>query len=214
MSSGPRPSPTVLLGGLAAAGAIFGHHFAYRLASSEVHHGSRLMEATGHRYFGGCLAVALGLVMAALVSFLRSRHQAPKRGQSPMRLGLYLAPRLVPAQIGAFLVLEAAERILVARSGVAGLLNDYHVQIGVLIQGAVALCAAGVLALLASVVDRVSRRASRPRPGRRRLVPAILPRVYVASTPAVAVRAGTISFRGPPNLFSVSPALVAALIRT
>lgn len=200
MRDGPRSFPALWLGGLAAAGTVAGHHLAYGIASSDALHKERLLAATGHRYFGWCVAVALGLVMAALVSFFRSRFRSSGNGERPARLGLRLAPRLVPVQIAVCLALEAAERALVTGAGPGALLGEPQVQIAVVIQGAVALCAAAVLALLASVVDRAARRTTRPRPARTRSVPAILPRVQVASVPAIAVRAGTISFRGPPSI--------------
>ena len=195
-----RRSPALWLGGLAAAGAIAGHHLAYEVASSGAHHKERLLAATGHRYFGWCAALALGVLLAALASFFSSRLRAAGTGERPLRLGLRLVPRLVPVQIGVFLAREAADRVVGAGGGLDGLLAESHVQIGVAIQAAAALCAAGVLAVLASVVDLVARRTGRAPPPRARAARAILPRVQVATIPHVAVRSGTISFRGPPNV--------------
>jgi hypothetical protein len=201
MRDGTR-SPALWLGGLAAGGAIGGHYLAYWFASTDAVPRERLLEETGHRYFGWCAAIALGLVMAALASFFRSRFRTAGRGRTPARLALHLAPRLVPLQIGTCLSLEAGERSLVAGKGlegIGGLVGEPHVMVAVAIQAVVALCAAGILAVLASVVDRVARLTGGPRPRRARSVPAILPRIQVAPVPAVAVLSGTISHRGPPN---------------
>ena len=59
----------------------------------------RLLEGTGHRYFGWYVAIALGLIMAALVSFFRSRLRFAGNWDRPAQLGLRLTIRLLPVQI-------------------------------------------------------------------------------------------------------------------
>jgi hypothetical protein len=199
MGHGKRFSPALWLGGFAGAWAIAGHHVAYMLISRDAVPGGALPAATSHRHFGWYAAIALGMVMAALASFFRSRIRSEDRGQPPALLALHFAARLVPLQIAACLLLHAVEHSLVA-GGLGAFLAEPQVIVGILTQTMAAACAGVVLALLASVADLVAlHRGGGPRPRRTRSIPAILPRVQVALTPAVAVLAGTISHRGPPN---------------
>lgn len=199
MGHGKRFSPALWLGGFAGAWAIAGHHVAYMLISRDAVRGGGLPAATSHRFFGWYVALALGLVMAALASFFRSRIRSGDRGQPPALLALHLAVRLVPLQIAACLLLHAVEGFLVADE-LGGLLGKPQVIVAIVTQTTAAVCAAVVLAALASVADLVAlHRGGGPRPRRTRSIAAILPRVQVALAPAVAVLAGTISHRGPPN---------------
>ena len=199
MGHGKRFSPALWLGGLAVAWAMAGHYVAYTLMSSDAVRGEALPAATSHRYLGWYAAIALGMVMGALASFFRSRIRSGDRGKHPALLALHLAARLVPLQIAACLLFHAIEHSLVA-GGLGAYLAEPEVIVGIVTQTMAAACAGVVLAVLASVADLVAlHRGGGPRPRRTRSIPAILPRVQVALAPAVAVLAGTISHRGPPN---------------
>jgi hypothetical protein len=199
MGHGKRFSPALWLGGLAVAWAMAGHYVAYALMSSDAVRGEALPAVTSHRFLGWYAAIALGLVMGALASFFRSRIRSSDRGQHPAFLALHLAARLVPLQIAACLLFHAIEHSLV-EGGLGAFLAEPQVIVGIVTQTMAAVCAGVVLAVLACAADLVAlRRGSGPRPRRTRSIPAILPRVQVALAPAVAVLAGTISHRGPPN---------------
>jgi hypothetical protein len=196
MGHGKRLSPALWLGGSACAWALTGHHVAYMLMSHDAVRGGGLPVTTSH--FGWYTALALGVVMAALAGFFRSRVSSGDRGQHSALLALHFAVRLVPLQIAACLLLHAVEGFLVAGE-LGGLLAESQVIIAIVTQTTAAVCAAVVLAALASVADLVALRGGGPRPRRTRSISAILPRVQVALAPAVAVLAGTISHRGPPR---------------
>jgi hypothetical protein len=198
MGHGRRLSPVLWLGGSACAWALTGHHVAYMLMSHDVMRGGGLPVTTSLRHFGWYSALALGMVMAALAWFFRSRVNSGDRGQHSALLALHFAVRLVPLQIAACLLIHAAEGFLVAGE-LGGLLAESQVIVAIVTQTTAAVCAAVVLAALASVADLVALRGGGPRPRRTRSISAIFPHVQVALAPAVAVLAGTISHRGPPR---------------
>jgi hypothetical protein len=177
------------------------------LVSRDAVRGVGFAHATSHRFFGWFAALALGVVMAALASFFRSRIRSGDRGQRPAFLALHFAVRLVPLQIAACLLLHAVDGFLVGDE-LGGLLAEPQVIVAIVVQIAAAVCAAVVLALLASLAGLVAlRRGGGPRPRGSRSISAILPRVQVALAPAVAVLAGTISHRGPPTAPQLPPYL-------
>jgi hypothetical protein len=196
MGHGKRLSPALWLGGSACAWALTGHHVAYMLMSHDVVRGGGLPVTTSH--FGWYTTLALGVVMAALAGFFRARVNSGDRGQHSALLALHFAVRLVPLQIAACLLIHAVEGFLVAGE-LGGLLAESQVIVAIVTQTTAAVCAAVVLAALASVADLVALRGGGPRPRRTRSISAILPHVQLALAPAVAVLAGTISHRGPPR---------------
>lgn len=174
------------LGGLAVAGLIAGHCFAYRFfadAGPHAHHHS------SHSHLPYLLAVIAGLLIATLGSVLDHRigSRVPKPGST--------APLLLAAQVTGFLGLSILDRVM----GMPGTeIGSRAFWVGLLIQVVVAYLGAILLSVLRRTIDAIDRalRAERP-PVTAADADAVTPSLTVA-IPSLAMATGGPTFRGPP----------------
>ncbi|MCI0637071.1 MAG: hypothetical protein L0206_24610 [Actinobacteria bacterium] len=192
MREGPRIRGLPVFG-FAVAGLLIGHALSYAIAIPDPYHRDLVLERTGHGYLSLFGEAALILLLAG-VAALVARALGGGRPERTDRFG-NLAGLLVCIQVSAFAGQEVLERVL---TGVplGVLAHDHLLSIGLLVQVAVALCAAGLLRLLARassrIADVVRPRVDPPRAGRGSVVP-------VSSTrPARLLLASAANVRGPP----------------
>lgn len=180
----------LIIGALAFVAVIASHNLAYWLAAPDPHYRAELLHSTGHRYFVYVSAIALGLLVATLTSFLRTG--AHQRGSMLARFS-YIAPRLLAAQVSGFLALEAGERAFLG-SGVGDLLTEKPVLIGLVLQLLVALVGAASVCLVAAVAGRLRRSRQSPR----RAAPRTFALPLEPLPLHALVAAGAATPRGPP----------------
>ena len=123
----------IAVAGLGAAGLVGGHALGYALAVPDPHHRAALAEASGHAYMPSAAWVAAVAGLAALVAGVAWGYLHP--GRAPRR-GPALA-LLVPAQAGAFVLLEVFERL--ASTAGMGTLSPRLLAVGVAVQALVAV---------------------------------------------------------------------------
>lgn len=187
------------LGGLACAGVAAAHWIAYLIAPPDGHTHAEGLAATGHRVWPYLVALAAGASVAALSGFVSDRF-GDDPGASGAALWRHAAARLIPMQVGAFVLLELAERALFADPGHTGLLGEPVLWVGIALQVVCALAGAGLLVLFARTIEliqvlvaRLFARATAPaRPA--------APFVATRSIRALVMATGGPTFRGPPAL--------------
>lgn len=189
----PSARASLWLGGIACAGVALAHSVAYRLAAPDPHAAARLLESTGHRYWGSTVLVAAILALGGLAGFGTNRWRSAPAAATGTLVWRY-ARRLTWLQAGLFLVLEATERGLASTSPVE-LLSEPAVRIGLALVVVVALLGALALALLAAAID-VLRGALGARPGPRTSLAARYSSQRGAACPRPV--ADGWSLRGPP----------------
>jgi hypothetical protein len=151
------------LTGVAVAGAVVGHMVAYVLAVPSPTVRVALLGATGHAYWTAAIAAASVVGLASLATTLRRRFRAgllagrPEPGE---RLGS-VAGQLAGFQVAIYLVQEALERLEVGIPAHA-LLDGRLLGIGVVVQSAIALALAVLLAAAGRAAEAAGR-AVRPR---------------------------------------------------
>jgi hypothetical protein len=188
------PGLRLVLGGTAGLGVILAHVLAFLVAEPHSHVREELLASTGHRYWALTVSIALALFVGGLVSLVWNGVRAAQP-RSAARLFLEAAPRLVPLQVIGFVLLEAAERLVVGHL-TCDLLTEPVLVIGVITQVAVALVGAALIALLSRVVAALVSAIRRP-----------IARAAQTLTPTstsdhgwspVHVAAGGRTLRGPP----------------
>jgi hypothetical protein len=188
------PGTRLWIGGLAAGGVVAGHAAAFRLAEPHPERRQALLAETGHGAWPLLVAVAMGVLVASLGSFAagRLREERPAPGGALLR---GTAGRLVPLQLGAFLLLEAVERLSTGRD-LAELPGEPVIAIGLVVQVVVALAGAALLTLFARFVDRLGR-LLRGAPRAPKVLAA--PGALVIALPHCRAGCGPASPRGPPT---------------
>jgi hypothetical protein len=185
------------LTGVAVAGAVIGHMVAYVLAVPEPTVRVALLGATGHAYWTAAIAAAVVLGLASVATTLRRRFLAGLLASRPPpaeRLGR-VAARLAGLQIAIYLLQETLER-LEAGIPAHALLDSRLLVTGVVVQTAIALALAVLLAAAGRVAEAAGR-ALRPPP--RRVEPAGRPVVeLVLAWPSQLLAAG-LGSRAPPR---------------
>jgi hypothetical protein len=184
------------LTGVAVAGAVVGHMVAYVLAVPEPTVRVALLGATGHAYWTAAIAAASVLGLASLATTLGRRFRAgllasPQPGE---RLGR-VAGQLAGFQVAIYLVQETLERL---EAGIPphALLDGRLLVTGVVVQSAIALVLALVLAAAGRVAEAAGR-ALRLQP--RRVEPTSPPLVeLVVAWPSRLLAAG-LGSRAPPR---------------
>ena len=180
--------------GFGVAGLLIGHAISYAIAIPDPHHRDLVLERTGHGYLPLFGEAALILLLAGVAAVV-ARALA---GGRPERAGRFagLAALLICVQVSAFVGQEVLER-LVAGVPLGDLAQDHLLSIGLLVQVGVAVCAAGLLRLLARtssrIADVVRPRADPSRRERGTVVPVVsmrLPRLLLVSAA---------NARGPPS---------------
>ena len=158
MGSGPKGSTRLLLGGMAAAGIVAAHLLAYLFAVPDPHDRVHVLESTGHGAWSYLAAVCLGLLVAGLLRYVVGSFRGDGELTAPF---IAIAGRLAVLQLGGFLGLEALERLSIDHS-VSGLFAEPAIQLGLLLQLAIALVGALVLMMLTRVIRSVLARRSQP----------------------------------------------------
>jgi hypothetical protein len=186
------------LTGVAVAGAVVGHMVAYVLAVPSPTVRVALLGATGHAYWTAAIAAAVVLGLTSLAATLGRRFRAgllANRPQPGERLGR-VAGQLAGLQVAIYLVQETLER-LEAGIPAHALLDGRLLVTGVVVQSAIALVLAVVLAAAGRVAEAAGR-ALRPPP--RRVEPTSPPLVeLVVAWPSRLLAAG-LGSRAPPSL--------------
>lgn len=192
MREGPRIRGLPVFG-FAVAGLLLGHALSYAIAIPDPHHRDLVLERTGHGYLPLFAEAALMLLLAGLAALVVRALGGGRPGRTERFAGL--ARLLICVQVSAFVGQEVLERV-VAGVPVGDLARDHLLSIGLLVQVAVAICAAGLMRLLARtssrLVDAVRPRVDPPRPGDGAAVP------VVSTRPARLLLASAANVRGPP----------------
>jgi hypothetical protein len=183
---------TVATVGVAGSGLVLGHWLAYALGEPQAHARDELLRATGHGYLPyatqvAVLAAALGL--AAL--FLIRLAGRGGRGSFPRDAAV-----LASVQCGAFLAMEAGERLL-AGASLHDLTHGPLLAIGLGMQLAVALTAAAIVRLTeraADAADALRRPTALTVPALVHAVPS--PVTHFPRRPSVR----SVASRAPPSL--------------
>ena len=144
------------LGGLAAFGIVTAHCLAYVLAAPNHNEMSLLMDATGHRYWGVVVGVALGAAIGGAAGLYVREFRAPSNDGRRLNLFMFAGPRLAAFQVAGFVLLEAVERALFA-GGLAHPLEQPAVIAGLALQIVVALTSALILTLVARLVRFIAK---------------------------------------------------------
>jgi hypothetical protein len=193
-----RVADRLPLTGVAVAGAVVGHMVAYVLAVPSPTVRVALLGATGHAYWTAAIAAAVVLGLTSLAATLGRGFRAgllASRPQPGERLGL-VAGQLAGLQVAIYLVQETLER-LEAGIPAHALLDGRLLVTGVVVQSAIALVLAVVLAAAGRVAEAAGR-ALRPPP--RRVQPTSPPVVeLVVAWPSRLLAAG-LGSRAPPFL--------------
>jgi hypothetical protein len=173
---------------LAPVGLIGAHLAAFRVASGGHHGHDELLALTGHRSWWW-IGAALVTITAYAVVVRVQRRTADRR---VLFFGTLRV--LAAAQLGAFGVLEALERVSVGGSPL-GLLNERAFLLGLALQVGVALLAALVTTILARVVAWL---VASPAPrSRRDATPSVRGTIWRPSSDVLGRPAAP---RGPPVL--------------
>ena len=186
------------LTGVAVAGAVVGHMVAYVLAVPSPTVRVALLGATGHAYWTAAIAAASVLGLASLAATLGQRFRAGLRSDPPQagaHLGR-LAGQLAGFQVAIYLVQETLER-LEAGIPAHALLDGRLLATGVVVQTAIALVLAVLLAAAGRVAEAAGRALRQPGPHPE---PIGLPVVeFIVVWPSRLLAAGRGSRAPPPS---------------
>jgi hypothetical protein len=190
--------PFVWIAALALSGVVAGHAVAYYLAVPGAAQRHALLAQSGHSYWNIALTVAVLAELAGVLVVATRHFRAGRAGTSSLRMGFpQLAWRMAAMQVGAFGVLEIAER---ARSGVpiGEMFHNHLFPIGVVIQLLVAGAGALLLSWLARAAEAIgSLFGDRPASGQATADVWLPPR---PDTPGCSPLCDALRGRAPPVL--------------
>jgi len=184
------------LAGTAGIGVMAGHWLSYDVAIPGAGLRSEILAATGHSWWEfGLKAMAL-LAVVGLGALIASRMTSRPDAVGVDRWS-FVATRLIPLQLVAFLGMEAAERLAVG-APLGGLLDHHVLLIGLAFQVITAVAGAVLLTWFDRAVVRVaaaihSRRSVAPSRPRSIALP------YPVLVPTARRLAGAVGLRGPPR---------------
>jgi hypothetical protein len=147
--------PVVWIAALALSGVFAGHAVAYYLAVPGAGQRNALLAQSGHSYWSIAVTVTVLAELAGVLAVATRHFRAGRAGTSSLRMSFpQLARRMAAMQVGAFGVLEVAER---ARSGVpiGEMFHNHLFPIGVVIQLLVACAGALLLSCLARAAEAI-----------------------------------------------------------
>ena len=147
--------PFAWIAALALSGVAAGHAVAYYLAVPGAGQRNALLAQSGHSYWSIAVTVAVLAELAGVLAFATRHFHAGRAGTSSLRMSFsQLGWRMATMQVGAFGVLEVAER---ARSGVpiGEMFHNHLFPIGVVIQLLVACAGALLLSWLARAAEAI-----------------------------------------------------------
>jgi len=180
-----------VLGGFASIGIVAAHQVAYLVAAPESHHREALLEHTGHGTWRYVAAFAFGLFVASMTGAI-SASVGSTGGSYLFRIGTAFS-RLLLLQVGGYVALESAERIVAG--DVVTLVIEPVFWIGLVLQISTALLGALLLGAIVKAVAWLTSDAWRlARSG----VPLPKPDLSVF-VPVAQPATGSGSLRGPPN---------------
>jgi hypothetical protein len=186
----------LLLGGLAASGALAAHAIVYLLAEPQHHHpGSDPAAVTSGGSWMFLAPAALGLTVAGVVRLAFVKTSSPSISTSSSgSLFATAAMRLVPLQVLGCVGLQTLER-LASGEHITTALTEPAVLIGASLQVLVAFIGAFILVLFTKAIDLFLGRSlpfpSAARPACPRPISRVLPARF-------QVAAGLGTLRGPP----------------
>lgn len=176
---------------LAPLGVIAAHVVAFRTVAGSGHDHGDLLAATGHGPSWWIVAIFVTLAAYGAIARIGPVAVLSSRGRTFART----AGLLALVQVLAFVSLETFERAS-SGGGVAALLGEPAVALGVLIQLATAVAAALIVVLLVRVVSWLAARSALPFT---RNVPLLL-RPLAATPLSIAVARRPAAPRAPPHL--------------
>ena len=179
--------------GFAVAGLVLGHALSYAIAIPDPNHRDLILDRTGHGYLPLFAEAALILLLAGGAAVVARGLGGGRPERADRFAGL--AGLLMCIQVSAFVGQEVLERV-VAGAPLGDLAHGHLLSIGLVVQIAVALCAAGLLRLLARassrIADVVRERVDPPRSERGSVVGVSRTR------PARLLLVSAANVRGPP----------------
>lgn len=174
-----------------AGGVMLGHLIAYRVAVPPTTERADLLQRTGHGYLHVANELAALAALFGLAALFLGHLTRPRR--RPIDVGSLLRS-LIAFQVGAFVLMEAVERVA-SGSPTGTILDGGLLPIGVAVQVVLAVLGAVVLRLVLRIAELVAELVTaRPRSH---------PRVVATwpgdrALPARSILRGTIVLRGPP----------------
>jgi hypothetical protein len=193
--TGRRAFRSAPLAGTAAIGVMVGHWLAYDVAIPGSGARSEILAATGHSWWELGLKIA-ALLAAVGVGALVASRVAARTDATGVERWSFVATRLIPLQLVAFLGMEAAERVA-AGAPLAGLLDHHVLLLGLAFQVITSVAGAVLLTCFDRTVVRVVAAI-------RSAKPAVLRPQTVAIPPSIVVLrsrllTGAAGVRGPPR---------------
>jgi hypothetical protein len=186
----------IWLVGIACAGIALSHEFGYQVENPGVAQKVHVLEETGHAYLPLFMTLALIALTLGIVGFLAHRIVARTSTVPPNEVFLYTATRLLGLQAAGFLLLEVGERVL---SGNGFTLADSPVALALMMHVVLALLGAGLLRLLARVVDVVLDAVENKAPEDLTEEPATTWAATSVLAPVPLLLSGGPGLRGPPS---------------
>ena len=158
----------VWFGLLALAGIVAGHQASFFVASSDSAHRHALWESTGHGSWASVHAIVIALAAAVVIGFVGALVRSKGASRPPSGRYRWALVRLAVMQVIGFTVVEVVERSN-AGAGIAEVLSDRILLIGLAVQIVVAALACLVLFFISQVVamlwgPRQQRFGARPLP--------------------------------------------------
>jgi hypothetical protein len=182
--------------GIAGAGIALSHEFGYQVDNPGVAQKVHALEETGHAYLPLFVTLALIALTLGIVAFLAHRIAERAVDVPPKEAFLYTATRLLGMQAAGFLLLEVGERVL---SGNGFTLAGSPVALALMMHVVLALLGAGMLRLLARVVDVVLDAVEKKVPEELTEEPATTWAATSVLAPVPLLLSGGLGLRGPPS---------------
>lgn len=184
------------LAGTAGIGVMIAHSLAYDVAIPGAGLRSEVLAATGHSWWEFGLKGAALLLAIGLGALFASRLAARTDDEGLARWS-FVATRLIPLQVLAFMGMETAERVA-SGAPLSGLLDHHVLVVGLAFQVITAVAGAVVLTCLDRAVGRaVSAIRRRPASARSRVREFAGPLATLALP--TRLLAGATGVRGPPR---------------
>lgn len=162
MNRHTRAAGGVWLALLAFAGLLVGHFMAYAAIAPDEGMRAAVLEATGHRGHGLFVPLAGAALLAALIGLVTGHLRCEPTDRAATPSGVRVTIVLWALQTGAFVVLEAVER-LSSSHAVGELLHEPAFLVGLVFQAAIALAGAILVVILRATVAALCRYLARPR---------------------------------------------------
>ena len=184
------------LAGTAGIGVMIAHGLAYDVAIPGAGLRAEILAATGHSWWEFGLKVAALLLAIGVGALFASRLAARTTDDESIGRWSFVASRLIPLQLLAFLGMEAAERIAVG-APLGGLLDHHVLVVGLAFQVITAVAGAVVLTCFDRAIVRVVA-AIRCVRFARHAAAHTTSQPPISFGPRLPLLAGAAGLRGPP----------------